>query len=136
MNLTKLKTVLEDLLAKNLLKPKEADDLDDNLELVVGIVETAHEALSDGLQWKDLKVLGEIVVDFVELAEGLEGKTGDEKAAFVESAVWLTYKVYDPDIPWVPEFIENQIEEVLVRNVARAALNGIVKVMNKFRDRD
>lgn len=136
MKLTDLKMTLEDLLAKNLLKPGEADELDENLETVMEIVEAAHDALSDGLQWSDLKVLGEIVADFVDLAEGLEGKTGDEKAAFVESAVWLTYKHYDPDIPWVPEFIENRMEEILVRNVARAALNGIVKVLNKFRDRD
>jgi hypothetical protein len=111
----------------------KAEDLEDNLQNVKDIVDTVHDALADGLQWNDLKELGGIIADFVELAEGLEGKSGEEKADFVVDAVWVTYKCYDPDIPWVPDFIENKVEEVVVKNAARVALEGIVKILNKIK---
>jgi hypothetical protein len=111
----------------------ESEVLEENLQNVKDIVDTVHEALSDGLQWNDLSAFGGIMADFVELAQGLEGKSGEEKANFVVDAVWVTYKCYDPDIPWVPDFIENKVEEVVVKNAARFGLEGIVKILNKVK---
>lgn len=134
----KLKDVLTNLTGRGFIESDVAEVVDDNLDRVTAIVEDVHEALEDGLQWNDLRTLAGVVHDLYELAEEMEGMSNPEKAKFVENAVFVVYKFYDPDIPGVPEFagLEDRLEAAVIPKAAHFALEAVIAVVNKLRDRD
>ena len=134
----KLKNVLAGLQGKGFIETDAAEMVDENLDAVVSIVEDVHDALADGLQWHALRTLASVVDDLYELAEEMEGMSNPEKAKFVENAVFVIYKFYDPDIPGVPEFmgLEDRLERAVIPKAAHFALEAVIAVRNKLRDRD
>ncbi len=134
----KLKKVLSSLQGKGFLASDAAEMVDENLDQVVAIVEDVHEALEDGLQWEDLKTLASVVADLVELADEIDDMTNENKAMFVENAIYAIYKFYDPDIPYVPEFmgIEDRLEHAVIPKAAHLAVETAVAVFKKFKNRD
>ena len=134
----KLKEVLLGLQAKGYMQTDAAVLVDENLDKVVAIVEDVHEALEDGLQWEDLSTLATVVGDLVELADEMEDMTNEDKAKFVENAIYAIYKFYDPDIPFVPEFggIEDRLEHAVIPKAAHFAVETAVAIYKKFKNRD
>ena len=111
------------------------DSVEEKMPEIAGLLEDLDEIFSDGLQWDDVgKVLGQVVPELMEIADSLEGKTGAEKREFVSDAIWVIYKHYDPNIPWIPEWIENKLEQVVVGKLAEAAVEAAYKVYQKFND--
>lgn len=135
IDLSKLTDKIQEMVGEGEVTAVSQEALTANLKEVQKIVDSVHDALSDGLQWDDLATLGKIVCQLVAIAESLEGKTGEEKAKFVEDAVWVVYKYYDPNIPYVPEFIERRIEPILVRNGARIGLEAVLTTIQFMKDK-
>jgi hypothetical protein len=93
---------------------------------IVDLLEDLQDILGDGLQWRDVApILGKVVPSLMELANSLEGKTGEEKKQFVVDSVWTIYKFYDPDIPWLPEPIESMLEQAVITRLAEAAVEAV-----------
>ena len=59
-----------------------------------------------------------------------------ENREFVVDAIWVIYKHYDPNIPWIPEWIENKLEQVVVGKLAEAAVEAAYKMYQKMKDKD
>ena len=134
----KLKEVLAGLQGKGFMETGAAELVDANLDQVVSIVEDVHEALEDGLQWDDLKTLAIVVGDLVEIADEMNDMKNEDKAKFVENAIYAIYKFYDPDIPYVPEFggIEDRLEHAVIPKAAHFAVETAVAIYKKFKNRD
>lgn len=139
LNLVKDKVPVELIEA---LTPGQAGDVDAVLDSVASLFASAEEALSDGFQLEDLlKIGGQTTVEITQLAETFPDATGADKKRFVVATVGALYLFIDrgPDgdknrvnIPWIPETIENYIEEKMVPIVANVAIEGIVYAWKKF----
>jgi hypothetical protein len=103
------------------------------LPAVASILEEIDEALEDGFQWKDAAtVLGAAIPELMKLADTFPDKTGAEKKQFVVDTVWVIYSHYNPDIPWVPEFVENKLEEIAVPKMAEFAIEAVYQLYKKY----
>lgn len=103
-----------------------------HLELVRGkmaeITSVAGEfrnIVGDGLQWKDIADFGKLVPQLVRLADDFGDLQGREKREFVVDVVWVVYKSIDPDIPWVPEIVENKLERFAVEQGVTFAVEAL-----------
>lgn len=113
------------------------DSVEEKMPEIAKVLEDLDDIFADGLQWDDAgKVLGQVVPDLMDVADGLEGTSGAEKRQFVVDAIWIIYKHYDPNIPWIPEWIENKLEQVVVGKLAEAAVEAAYKVYQKMKDKD
>lgn len=100
----KTKAIVGDLLT-------DGADVERKLPQLVQLTEDLDDIFGDGLQWGDISaVFTRVVPKVMQIAESLGGRTGKEKKAFVIDAVYVLYKHYDPDIPRIPNFIENRLE--------------------------
>ena len=109
--------------------------VEEKLPEIAKVLDGLDDIFGDGLQWDDAgKVLGKVVPDLMDVAATLEGTSGVEKRQFVVDAIWIIYKHYDPNIPWIPEWIENKLEQVVVGKLAEAAVEAAYKVYQKFAD--
>jgi hypothetical protein len=111
--------------------------VEEKMPEIAGLLEDLDEIFADGLQWEDVgKVLGQVVPELMEIADSLEGKTGEEKREFVADAMWVIYKHYDPNIPWIPEWVENKLEKVVVAKLAEAAVEAAFKLYKKLKEKN
>jgi hypothetical protein len=99
------------------------------LEEVLGKLE---DVFGDGFQWSDISLfIGEVVPEFMDVANKFKEETGEQKKQFVIDAVVATYFYYDPDLPWIPEWIETKLEKWAVPQIAAAAIEAAYKIGKK-----
>lgn len=100
--------------------------MEQSLQRIEELIASMKGLLDDGFQWKDVaNAIGMVVPGLMKIAEDLEDKTGEEKKAFVVDAVWVIYKTVDPNIPWIPEPFETQIEFTIVNEVTSGAVEAV-----------
>ena len=110
----------------------DVDAVKQSLPEVLVVVEDVKELFADGFQWSDVGgFLGKVVPGLMDISKSLKGKTGDEKREYVVDACWTIYKVFDPNIPWLPEPFETKLERVVVRRVAEAAVEAVYEFGKK-----
>ncbi len=91
-----------------------------------------HEIFGDGFQWTDIgSFIGEVVPELMEVARAFKEETGEDKKQFVVDAVTAIYFYYDPDLPWIPEWIETKLEKWVVPQLASAAIEAAYKLGKK-----
>lgn len=127
-------------------KLKGADKLTDVNTVLATTFSAVEEQLGDGFQITDIiPILSAALHDIMEVAESIEGATGAEKREFVTAMMVGLYRFVDKgidgtknriDIPWVPDIVENYIEDKILPIVITFGLEGIVKAWNKFRKDD
>ncbi len=106
----------------------------DFVDLLKPIVEDARElATDDGkFSFADLlKVTPSAVKAFMEIASDVKEATGEEKKQFVIEAFQWTYRELDPDIPWLPDFIENPLEEYLLDSLVPGLIEALYEEMKE-----
>lgn len=110
--LDKLKAKVKDV-AGNLLT--DGVDVEEKLPDLVALTEDLDDIFGDGLQWDDVSaIFVRVVPRVMQIAESFGGRTGKQKKEFVIDSVYVLYKHYDPNIPRIPDFIENPLEAWLV----------------------
>lgn len=96
------------------------------------VLKALDNVFGDGFQWSDIPLfIGEVVPEFMDVAREFKEETGAEKKQFVVDAVVATYFYYDPDLPWIPEWIETKLEKWIVPKLAEAAIEAAYKVGKK-----
>jgi hypothetical protein len=99
---------------------------------LVDALKGIDEVFGDGFQVSDVpKLIGEVVPDLMNVAKAFKEETGPEKKAFVVDAVTTIYFYYDPDLPWIPEWIETKLEKWVVPQLASAAVEAAYKLGKK-----
>ncbi len=116
------------------------DGSDVSLELpaIQAILEDTDKIFADGFQWADIPALiGLMVPRLMVLASDsdLVGATGEERKAFVVDAGTVIYFHYNPDWPWVPDFIENPIEKRVVPAMISGAVEAAFKLHKMIKDK-
>lgn len=96
-----------------------------NAEQTVEAVKKVVECFEDGFQFSDILTA---VKTACEIAEQFTGLPGDEKKAFVVDVIRKAYKEVDPDIPYLPNFIEGYVEDYILDNLVPAAIELIIDV--------
>lgn len=94
-----------------------------NAEQTVKAVEKVVECFKDGFQFSDIITA---VKTACEIAEQFTGLPGDEKKAFVVDVIGKAYREVDPDIPYLPNFIEGYVEDYILDNLVPAVINLLV----------
>lgn len=93
------------------------------------ISKEVEEILSDGFQWSDIgQIIGSVVPGLMDVANYLSEKSGKEKKEYVVDVVWVIYESIDPNIPWLPDFIEKYVERSAIRSITEAAVEAVYKV--------
>jgi hypothetical protein len=78
----------------------------------------------DGFQASDVF---KAVTHLMEVAEVMEGTTGEERREFVVEAFKLVYAKLDPDISgWIPQWVEKKAIMYAIENLLPYALDWIV----------
>ena len=109
-----------------------AELVEEKVPEIEAVVKDVQEIFEDGFQWADVgAILGQVVPGLMDIAKTVEGKTGAEKKEFVVDCVWTLYKVFDPDIPYVPEFIENKLEKLVVHKATEMAVEAVCSYAKK-----
>lgn len=122
----------------DLLDGLEGIDNEEIVTRVINIFETVDTALADGFQWSDVPpVFSAAVKDFMVIAEAAKGVSGETKKDFVVRAAGVLYKYIDKgldgdknrvNIPYVPEYIETKIEDVLYPFVVGLIVEAVMAV--------
>jgi hypothetical protein len=102
-----------------------------------------HEAINAGIEkfrvssedgFTVTEVAGLVLsvgADLVEAVQNVQGLSGSEKKETVKSVIRGIYDDIDPNLPWIPEFIENRLEDTLLGPV----LDGFIDVIvGKYQD--
>lgn len=96
------------------------------------VLDKLHDVFGDGFQWSDIgDFIGEVVPEFMDVAKKFKEESGEDKKKFVVDAVVATYFYYDPDLPWIPEWIEVKLEKWAVPQLASAAIEAAYKFGKK-----
>ena len=96
-----------------------------NAEQTVKAVAKVVECFKDGFHFSDIITA---VRTAAEIAEQFTGLPGDEKKAFVVDVIRKAYKEVDPDIPYLPNFIEGYVEDYILDNLVPSVIELIVDV--------
>lgn len=91
-------------------------------------VEKVVECFGDGFQFSDLLTAVRVAA---EIAETYSGMPGDEKKDFVLEVIRQAYRKVDPDIPWLPGFVETPLENLLLDTLVPAALEFLIDFTKK-----
>ena len=67
----------------------------------------------------------------IEIAEQFTGLGGAEKKEFALEVIKKAYREIDPDIPWIPAFIETPIENFLLNNLLPPLVDYLVGLTKK-----
>lgn len=94
-----------------------------NAEITVQAVEKVVKCFSDGFQFSDILTAVRVAVEIAETVTTLDGPG---KKAFVVEVIEKAYREVDPDIPWVPNLIENYIEDYVLKNLVPAVIELII----------
>jgi hypothetical protein len=122
-------------------KIKDAGQIEDVNTVLANTFKAVEGQLEDGLQIADaVPILSAALTDIMNVAEGLQGVSGEEKLDFVTSMFVGLYNFVDKgidgdknriNIPWVPDMIENFLEKRVLPVAVRFAIEAVVKVWNK-----
>jgi len=111
-------------------KPKGISKVAEKAMAKVDIAIVEKEAMAvvalfkDGFQASDVFPA---VSHLMEVAEVMEGTTGEERKEFVIEAFKLVYAKLDPDISaWIPQWVENKVIVYAIENLLPYALDWIV----------
>lgn len=131
INLDKLKAaIVKAGKLKALVDPIRVESHMQDLE---SALEKIHVIFGDGFQWSDIGAfIGEVVPDLMEVAKDFKEETGEEKKQFVVDAVTSIYFYYDPNLPWIPEWIETKLEKWVVPQLASAAIEAAYKIVMRY----
>ena len=99
-----------------------------NAEQTVKAVAKVVECFEDGFQFGDLLTAAGTAI---EIAEQFTGLPGGEKKAFVLEVIKKAYKEVDPDIPWIPSFVETPIENFILNNLLPPLVDYLVGLTKK-----
>lgn len=99
-----------------------------NAEQTVKAVKKVVECFSDGFEFHDVLVAAGTAIEIAEQFTGLDGK---EKKEFVLEVVKKAYREIDPDLPWIPAFIETPIENFLLNNLLPPLIDYLVGLTKK-----
>ena len=81
-----------------------------------------------------IAVLPSVAHDVMVMVGRLEGMTGAERMALATAAVRNVYDQLDPDIPYVPAFIENPMEEWVLDHLVPPLIQRMFDLLpEKFR---
>ena len=128
-----MKALLEQIGA-NEASPENVAKVNENIAEVAKVVSTVEVAISDGLQWSDVSVIGKIVPDVMRMAAGFKDYGGLARRDFVIEVVWLVYRLVDtfPDgkrnninIPFLAGSFERRMERAVVAFAAGMAVDGL-----------
>ena len=107
-------------------------------EAVAAIFKKAADQLEDGFQLKDVvPIFSVAITEMMGLANQLAGATGEQKLEFVTAACVALYNFIDRGldgthnrihIPWVPQVIENCLEQSLLPAAIRLAVEAVITV--------
>lgn len=88
-------------------------------------VEQVVECFRDGFHFGDIL---EAVRVAAEIAETFTALPGGEKKAFVVDVIRQAYRKVNPDIPWLPGFIETPIENLLLDTLVPAVIEFLIGI--------
>jgi len=94
----------------------------------VAAMKAVVECFRDGFSFSDVLTAAGTAI---EIAETFTGLSGEEKKAFVLEVIKKAYKEIDPDIPWIPGFIETPIENFLLDNLLPPLIDYLVGLTKK-----
>jgi hypothetical protein len=114
----------------------DGSDVEVELPAITEILGRIDSLFDDGFQWTDVpKLIGILVPELMELAGKQEGKSGDEKRQFVVDAGTCVYFYYNPDIKYVPEWLETRAEKLFVPKLIECAVEAAYTIHRKIFDK-
>jgi hypothetical protein len=111
---------------------QQPEELEGGLAMVQQTVTDLWDALSDGFDLSDLGALGQAMARCVEIAQGLEGKTGEQKHAFVQDAALVVYRIWDPNLPVIWGNMERAAERALVHKAVDLVISVTLPLIKRL----
>jgi len=110
-------------------------DVEANLPQIEALLADVDPIFADGFQWSDVpKLLGTLAPELAKLAAKQADMTNDQRREFAADCLTVVYFHYDPDIKYVPNWIESKLERVVVpwlaETAVQAAYNGLKKALD------
>jgi hypothetical protein len=110
------------------------EEFDEAYEKIEVVIEAIKDSLEDGFQLKDVVLWAPHTIEIFELAQEMFDEVTPEK---ITALTQYVYWAVDPDLPWVPDWIEDKVEKWAVIELALPlAVNAVWEAIKKKDEKD
>lgn len=109
-------------------------EFDANYDLIADLIASFKASLDDGFQIKDIVTWTPLIISAYDSAKAIFAKDVDQEK--VTAMAQYIYCAVDPNLPFIPEFIENKVEKWIIIELAiPLAVNSAWEAVQNYIDK-